>query len=110
MAELSLSSSQALLAIGAQDSAVTTSGAGGRVVRIALGYAGVPVTLFGGDIPTPLELENAIAAVEDEVMPAVRQLAGVESLLTVDPELHVLAAEASAEPSGALPLEGIGLD
>lgn len=101
MAELKLEATQALLHVGARSSRITTSD--GRAVGLALGYAAVPATLFGGQVPTALELENAIAAVEDEVMPAVRQLADVAELVTVAPELCALVAP-FAGPDGELAL------
>lgn len=87
------------LNVGANESTVTLGD--GRVVRLALGYAGVPATLFRESIPTALELERAIAAVEDEVMPAVPQLAGVGELASADARLR---AWAEAESGGVLPL------
>ena len=107
MAELKLDSTQALLHLGATGSEVKVGGAGGPVVHMALGYTIAPAALFRGDIPTALELENAIAAVEDQVMPAVRQLPGVTELVTTDPELCALAAAASVEAGGVLSLERI---
>lgn len=109
MAELKMGSAPALLHIGPVGSTLTLAGAGDepRVVRFALGYAAVPATLFRNDIPTALELEEAIAAVEDEVMPVVRALAGVAELVTADAELSALAAAASLDEGGELPLERV---
>lgn len=99
----------AVLHIGAAHSAVAAGQVNDevRVMRFALGYAGVPATLFHGDIPTPLELENAIAAVEDEVMPVTRQLAGVTELVTTDPRLLALATVANKDPKGALSIDAV---
>lgn len=107
MAELTPGSAQALLHIGARESVVRVGGASGPVVHMALGYAGVPATLFRGDIPTALELEDAVAAVEDEVMPVVRQLADVTELITTDPGLCALTAAARVDAEGVLPVERI---
>lgn len=99
----------AVLHIGSTESAIV-SGRGRddvKIVPFLLGYAGVPATLFSDAIPTALELENAIAAVEDEVMPAVRKLSGVTELVTIDTELYALAAAASVDHTATLPLEGV---
>lgn len=88
------------LKIGASESTITFDD-GAPVVRLALGYAGVPATLFRASIPTALELEHAIAAVEDEVMPVVPRLAGVTELATAEPQLRALA---DPESDGVLPL------
>lgn len=109
MAEVRMSGGEALLHIGANGSEVTCNGASDdvRVVRIALGYAGVPATLFRGDIPTALELENAIAVVEDEVMPAARQLAGVTALVTAGAELRAFATAPPGDDDGIVALEHV---
>lgn len=107
MAELKGAGAPAVLHIGANESTLTIAGDAARVVHIALGHAGVPATLFRGDLPTGLELEEAIAVVEDQVMPAVRQLSGVTELVTTDPGLRDLAAAASVGVDEVLPLERV---
>lgn len=99
----------AVLHIGLTESAVVAGCADDelKIVRFLLGYAGVPATLFSRDIPSALELENAITAVEDAIMPGVRHLSGAKELVTTSPELHALAAAASADPAATLTLERV---
>lgn len=99
----------AILHIGAAHSAVAAGKVNDdvRVLGLALGYAGVPATLFHGDIPTPLEMESAIAAVEEEVMPVARQLTGVAELVTMDPQSLALAMVANRNPKEALPIDAV---
>ncbi|WP_238990861.1 hypothetical protein [Acidovorax sp. ST3] len=71
---------------------------------LPLGGAHTARQFFRGTIPTPLELENAIAAVEDEVHIAHRQLRGllppgqVWAPWSADVALHDLATLASVPP------------
>jgi hypothetical protein len=65
--------------------------------RTALGWSQV-VQAFGQHMPTALRLENAIALVEDAVMPAARILpAGPIILRTASPLLHEVAQAAGAD-------------
>lgn len=93
------------LVLGAADAAPA-------VVALNLGLAGVPATLFRSELPTPLELENAISAVEDEVMAAAKRLPPLLSVLSVpvhsaDPELQQLAsiAQPGRRPGSALSID-----
>jgi len=54
--------------------------------------------------PTPLELERAIALVEEAVMPLARQLASPATLVVQAPDLAPLAA---GSPAGSLSIEQI---
>ena len=54
--------------------------------------------------PTPLELERAIALVEEAVMPLARQLALPSTLVVQAPDLAPLAA---GSPAGSLSIEQI---
>ena len=71
---------------------------------LPLGGAHTARQFFRGTIPTPLELENAIAAVEDEVHIAHRQLQGllppgqVWAPWSADAALHDLATLAGVPP------------
>lgn len=66
-------------------------GAPARTVVLALGTLGVCQTYFHHDPPTPHELEGAIAAIEDELMPVVRSLPDPMQLVTSDPETMDIA-------------------
>lgn len=71
---------------------------------LPLGGARTARQFFHGAIPAPLELENAIAAVEDEVHIAHRQLQGllpkgqVWAPWSADTALHMLATWAGVPP------------
>ena len=73
-------------------------------LRLPLGGARTARQFFRGAIPAPLELENAIAAVEDEVHIAHRQLQGllpqgqVWAPWSTDAALHGLATLAGVPP------------
>lgn len=73
-------------------------------LRLPLGGARTARQFFRGAIPAPLELENAIAAVEDEVHIAHRQLQGllppgqVWAPCSTDAALHGLATLAGVPP------------
>lgn len=73
------------------------------VVTLAVGRLNTAREFFRGDLPTPLELETAIAHVEDEVYAAhVRHRTSVPAGLIVtplstDPALHEIATLAGVE-------------
>lgn len=73
-------------------------------LRMPLGGAHTAQRFFRGAIPTPLELENAIAAVEDEVHVVHRQLQGMLppgqswAPWSADAALHALASLAGVPP------------
>ncbi|UUC94215.1 MULTISPECIES: hypothetical protein [Comamonas] len=66
--------------------------------RIPIGLATL-VNAFGQHMPDALTLENAIADVEDAIMPAGRWLpAGASMLQTADPLLRQLIHSSTADP------------
>jgi exopolyphosphatase/pppGpp-phosphohydrolase len=78
--------------IGARESAVVSGHAGDAptIVRIPLGCAATGPLSFRHDPPTPLELETAIAVVEDAVMPLARRLPRPSTLVGVGEALRAL--------------------
>ena len=95
-----------LLHIGAQQTAVA-SGVGlepDATHVLALGATKTAADYFRHMPPTPAELENAILAVEDELM-GVRALAGSASVLcTHDPALRAIALLAGVTDGAELTL------
>ncbi len=97
----------ALLHLGIEQTCIAVVGEGtapSPVVTLALGTRKTAREFFRHDIPTPLELENAIARVEDEVYLAHRQYAaqGNPSGMawwSIDPHLVGLA-ELAGVPRG----------
>ena len=75
-----------------------------RLWQLPIG-AGRPGTVWRGHPPTALELEVAIAAVEDALMPLVRELPAGLPLSTSDPFARELRAWLQAGPE--LPLEDV---
>jgi exopolyphosphatase/pppGpp-phosphohydrolase len=67
-------------------------------IVLAIGYAGPGHLSFRHDPPTPLELENAITEVEDEVMPLAKRLPRPSEL--VGSGLAMEAIAAAARPGG----------
>lgn len=62
---------------------------------------------FRRDLPTPLEMENAIATVEDAVMPLHRLLPRSARLFTQDAALHGIATLAGRRGTAALSLDAM---
>lgn len=97
----------ALLHIGTAHTLVALlgeSGAPGPLVSLTVGRHKTAHTFFRRDVPTPLELENAIASVEDEVYLAHRQYAQQPGAAraawwSTDPHLVALA-ELAGVPRG----------
>lgn len=78
--------------------AALTLDIGAQQHRLPIGIATL-VKAFGQRMPNALMLENAIAGVEDAVMPAGRWLpAGASMLQTADPLLRQLIHSATADP------------
>ena len=61
------------------------------VHTLPLGYGTTAIEHFRHDPPTPLEMENAIMAVEDVLMPLHKTLAAGETLTTADPAVREIA-------------------
>jgi hypothetical protein len=95
----------ALLTIGPDETKVLgLAGDGSETVEtLALGSRNTSASHFRHDLPTPLELENAINAVEDELMRAPRTLASATRLATRDVAVAALADAAGIV--GASPRE-----
>jgi exopolyphosphatase/pppGpp-phosphohydrolase len=82
-----------VLHIGAQQTAVA-AGSGSEpqaLLLLAIGTARTAADYFGHQPPSPLEMENAIMAVEDEVTRARALAAGSPALLTADEEIREIA-------------------
>ena len=85
------------------------------LLTLALGQQKTARAFFRSDVPTPLELETAIASVEDEVYAAhVRHRQWVPEgalaqLYSADPALHEIATLAGmgSGPARVLPLEAM---
>lgn len=86
-----------LLHIGPRETAIVSGSADAppAVVVLALGTADAGRGAFRSDPPTPLELENAIEAIEDAVMPLARRLPAATVLV-----LDGAAASAIARAAG----------
>lgn len=91
------------LAIGEEDSTLTLEGAGPErsVFHWALGTGGLKPLGPLSDPPTALMLEQAIDAIEDEIMPAARAKLGGEELVLSPAALFDRLA--SSPDLGALP-------
>ena len=80
------------------DEAALTLTVGTEQHRLPIGLAGLSQA-FGRRMPDALALENAIADVEDAVMPAARHLpAGTRTLATSSPWLLQLMRSATGDP------------
>jgi exopolyphosphatase/pppGpp-phosphohydrolase len=82
-----------VLHIGAEQTAVA-SGSGiepAATIVLAIGSRKTAADYFKHDPPTPVEMENAIAAVEDEVSRARRMIAGDSALFTADAAVREIA-------------------
>ena len=66
---------------------------------LALGWRSIARDHFRHDPPSPLEIENAIAAVEDEVGRMHNAIAKGGALLTGDPAILEIALAAGVTPS-----------
>ena len=98
----------ALLDLGAQASTIVFAPPqqAVQVFVLGLGHAGTPATLFRDVLPTALELENAIAVVEDAVMPFVGKLRGATELAIAGRQARDVLASA-APGAGLLTLEQV---
>lgn len=104
------------LHLGAQRTLVAAgqdAGEPATVLTLALGHDKTAREFFRGAVPTPLELETAIAAVEDEVYAAHRRYrtcmpeGPAATPLSADPGLHEAATLAGIAPGPwrVLPLD-----
>ena len=87
---------------------------GSQQHRLPIGLATL-VKAFGQHMPNALTLENAIADVEDAIMPAGRWLpAGASMLQTADPLLRQLIHSSTADPQATQAsrdaISGVNLD
>ena len=109
-----------VLQLGAEQTCIAAGqgpSAPSAVVALALGYDKTARDFFRGAVPTPLQLETAIASVEDEIhagrrrpLPGTEPLhAKVASPWSADPGLHELATLAGIAPGPvrALPLDAM---
>lgn len=83
----------AVLHIGAEQTTLTlaTGPAPATTLVLAVGSEHTARAHFRHHPPSPLEVENAIAAVEDVVMPALRQLPAGLALSTSDVAVRTIA-------------------
>jgi exopolyphosphatase/pppGpp-phosphohydrolase len=88
------------LHIGAE----TTELAQEEAVALRIGSASIAREHFRHDPPTPLELESAIAAVEDEIARVHAALAGGSGLYTRDGLLRDIALEIGVPPATEMQL------
>ena len=100
-----------LLHIG-DDQTVVTSGTGtdaGPMLTLAIGAGRTSVDFFKHNPPTPLEIENAIQVVEDEVTRALALALGHASLYSTDERLHDMARRLGSPegPTHTLTLEQV---
>lgn len=86
-------SSNALLHIGKVQTTLSigADGASATELVLAVGAQAISRAHFRHNPPSALELENAIAAVEDVVMPALRQLPNGLALHTHDDTVRTIA-------------------
>lgn len=86
----------ATLRLGAQQTSVSVQGEGGHVdpVTLAVGVQQLATDYFRHVPPTPLEIENAIVAVEDEIMRVHERVRGGAVLQTDDAAIRALARAA----------------
>lgn len=93
----------AVLHIGDLQTSLAVAGLGQAPEAMALGIGArtTATAHFRRDLPTPLELENAIATVEDEVMRARFLVATRPTLYTTDPALREMARLAGASGTPA---------
>ena len=98
-----------LLQIEAQATRVAplppAAAAGG--LSLPVGIDALATRWLRGDPPTPLQIEQAIEAVEDAVMPARARLPAALALATQDPAVHALAALHTGAPD---PVGWLGID
>ena len=73
-------------------------------IVLAIGYAAQGHLHLRHEPPTPLELENAIAVVEDAVMPLAKRLPLPSELIGAGPALEAIAA-ASGKAQGDVRME-----
>jgi exopolyphosphatase/pppGpp-phosphohydrolase len=95
----------AMLQIGAQETVLRIgAGPGAALHTLPLGAQVTAVAWFRHDPPTEAEIENAIAAVEDLVMPLHRQLPGGLALETQDAAIRQIAVLAGVADGPAMVL------
>ncbi len=84
---------------------LTGEGASRQTHQLPLSLSQV-VQMFGQRMPNALQLENAIAEVEDAIMPAGKLLApGSQVLLTTEPLLLQLIQSATGQTSDQAPIQ-----
>lgn len=100
-----------VLHIGAEHTAIATGqGAEATAWRVLdIGAQKTARQFFRGSPPTPLEMENAIATVEDEVIRVAPLLAPGSALLCSDAVVHEMALLAGLAPgvSMVMPLDAM---
>jgi hypothetical protein len=67
--------------------------------HLAIGWSDLVRRFFKHRPPTPLELEAAIAAVEDEIMRVRDEIPGASSVETADPAIADIAIAAGVAPA-----------
>jgi len=102
---------KAVLHIGAEQTTLTlhTGAAPATTLTLAVGAERTAHVYFHHNPPSALEMETAIAAVEDEVMPALRQLPAGLALHTADAAVRTIAqlAGVSEGPRMVLSIEAM---
>ncbi len=101
LAALHIGGERTALAVGADDEPAT-------VVALALGSVKTAAAHLRHDPPSPIEMENAIMVVEDELVRVRERVAGC-ALVTMDPAIAEIArlAGVAAHPEMTLSLEAV---
>ena len=102
----------ATLQIGAQETVLRIEGTDpdAALHTLPLGAQATAAAWFHHDPPTEAELENAIAAVEDLVMPLLRQLPAGLALETRDGAIRQIAVLAGVADSPAMVLGLVAME
>jgi exopolyphosphatase/pppGpp-phosphohydrolase len=95
-----------MLHIGSKESVVASGRADElpSIIRIGVGSTETGRGAIRHDPPTPLELENAIAAIEDEVMPLAKRVPRSSALVAVGGAIHDVALAAGKSGNGEISL------
>lgn len=97
------------LHIGERQTSVTLAAdaQAGEMLTLPLGFASIAAAFFRHDPPSEAEMENAIQAVEDVVMPLHRRIDPASALRSADPALREIALLAGVAPA---PDMALGVD